>query len=75
MLSFFPRGVLDEILNLIESVSEDFPSYSCRVVAIWDRFSVLAVSRRLFCFDSLVVLDVVCGYVLLVLLDIKIENR
>ena len=23
MLSFFPRGVLDEILNLIESVSED----------------------------------------------------
>ena len=30
MLSFFPRGVLDEILNLIESVSEDFPSYSYR---------------------------------------------
>ena len=29
MLSFFPRGVLDEILNIIESVSEDFPSYSC----------------------------------------------
>ena len=29
MLSFFPRGVLDEILNLIESVSEDFPSYYC----------------------------------------------
>ena len=28
MLSIFPRGVLDEILNLIESVSEDFPSYS-----------------------------------------------
>ena len=26
---FFPRDVLDEILNLIESVSEDFPSYSC----------------------------------------------
>ena len=24
----FPRGVLDEILNLIESVSEEFPSYS-----------------------------------------------
>ena len=24
MLSFFPRGVLDEILNLIESVSEAF---------------------------------------------------
>ena len=28
MLSFFPQGVLDEILNLIESVPEDFPSYS-----------------------------------------------
>ena len=26
---FFPRGVLDEILNLIESVSEGFPSYFC----------------------------------------------
>ena len=30
MLSFFSRGVLDEILNLIESVSEGFPSYSYR---------------------------------------------
>ena len=29
MLSFCPRGVLDEILNLVESVSEGFPSYSC----------------------------------------------
>ena len=28
MLSFSPLDVLDEILNLIESVSEDFPSYS-----------------------------------------------
>ena len=27
MLFFFPRGVLDETLNLIESVSEGFPSY------------------------------------------------
>ena len=31
VLSFFPRDVLDEILNLIESVSEDFPSYSFKV--------------------------------------------
>ena len=31
MLSFFPRDVLDEILNLIESVSEVFlPTLSCR---------------------------------------------
>ena len=28
VLSFFPRDVLDEILNLIESVSEDFLSCS-----------------------------------------------
>ena len=28
MLSFFPRGVLDEILHLIESASEGFPFYS-----------------------------------------------
>ena len=27
VLSFFPLDVLDEILNLIESVSEGFPSY------------------------------------------------
>ena len=31
VLSFFPRGVLDEILNLTESVSEEFPSYSYTV--------------------------------------------
>ena len=36
---------------------------------------LLAVPDRLFCFGSLVVLDVVCGYVLLCLLVIKIENR
>ena len=29
MLSFFPRGVLDEIWDFIESVSEGFPTYSC----------------------------------------------
>ena len=33
VLSFFPRDVLDEILNLIESVSEGFPTYFCGVVA------------------------------------------
>ena len=42
VLSFFPRDVLDEILNLIESVSEDFPSYS------WVRFvDPTAISRRM----------------------------
>ena len=29
-LSFFPRGALDELLNLIESVSEGFPYYFYR---------------------------------------------
>ena len=31
VLSFFPRDVLDEILNLIGSVSEGFPSYYCYI--------------------------------------------
>ena len=29
MLSFSPRDVLDEIWDLIESVSEGFPTYFC----------------------------------------------
>ena len=31
VLSFFLRDVLDEILNLIESVSEGFPTYSYNI--------------------------------------------
>ena len=31
MPCFFPRDVLDEILDLIESVSEGFPTYSCKI--------------------------------------------
>ena len=34
MLSFFPRDVLDEILNLIESVSGGFPSFSINPFAL-----------------------------------------
>ena len=34
VLSFFPQDVLDEILNLIGSVSEGFPSYSCPQVGV-----------------------------------------
>ena len=44
MLSFFPRGVLDEILNLIESVSEDFPSYSW--ISVFDIGGQDQVQRR-----------------------------
>ena len=36
---------------------------------------LLAVPKRLFCFGSSVVLDLVCSYVLFFLLDIKIENK
>ena len=35
MLYFFPRGVLNEILNLIESVSEGFPSYSYMTAGLY----------------------------------------
>ena len=34
VLFFFPRDVLNEILNLIESFSEGFPSYSCTHFAL-----------------------------------------
>ena len=46
MVSFcavpLPRGVLDEILNLIESVSEGFPSYfAARQLDLQEAFSSL----------------------------------
>ena len=47
MLSFFPRGVLDEILNLIESVSEGFPSYSCVGPSIECSFMVFSLLQAL----------------------------
>ena len=47
MLCFFPRGVLDEILNLIESVSEDFPSYSCsNDSAMLNKMATRAINRN-----------------------------
>ena len=33
MLSFLPRDVLDEIWDLTESVSEGFPTFSCRLIS------------------------------------------
>ena len=56
MLSFFPRGVLDEILNLIESISEGFPSYSlrcfllhCFLTNVKGKFKILrTISRFVF---------------------------
>ena len=50
VLSFFPRDVLDEILNLIESVSEDFPSYSDLAhLAAWDLQVVINVNCNCTC--------------------------
>ena len=50
VLSFFPRDVLEEILNLIESVSEDFPSYSSNEYGItyraFQHFSLSKISVR-----------------------------
>ena len=43
----FPRGVLDEILNLIESVSGDFPSYSY----VWEK------SENSYFFDTIAALS------------------
>ena len=45
MLSFFPRGVSDEILNLIESVSEEFPSYSNDCTSVSDHFPLSLVEE------------------------------
>ena len=53
VLSFFPRDVLDEILNLIGSVSEDFPSYSytpgylCLYKAVTERKKKVLGSKRM----------------------------
>ena len=44
VLSFFPRDVLDEILKLIESVSEDFPSYS--FMSHFGSFRILIICIR-----------------------------
>ena len=101
MLSFFPRDVLDEIWDLIGSVSEGFQTFFCisellclccvetlknrplhsfnaLVIPILrgclpNYLLVLAVPRRLFCFGSLVILDVVCRYLSLFVLYINIK--
>ena len=52
VLSFFPRDVLDEILNLIESVSEDFPSYSLKEYFCLLQ-STLDISESKFISDNL----------------------
>ena len=46
VLSFFPRDVLDEILNLIGSVSEGFPSYSLIKTTIKPLFFIVALMEN-----------------------------
>ena len=42
VLSFFPRDALDEILNLIQSVSEGFPTYSFKKIhwKLWEELII-----------------------------------
>ena len=59
---FPPRGVLDEILNLIESVSEGFPSYSFieliwLIVVILERGKLRLNSR----INRVLAVDLLCG--------------
>ena len=63
MLSFFPRGVLDEILNLIESVSEDFPSYSS-ITSDWlssERYNMLQFFDVVVLFHLMAIADKIYG--------------
>ena len=58
VLSFFPRDVLDEILNLIESVSEDFlttlkfhevPLYCCLVMTQFVDIKAIIMMIHIYC--------------------------
>ena len=71
VLSFFPRDVLDEILNLIESVSEDFPSYSYSLsnlvisgnflhCGVWSLCNQLLLQ---FSMDHFETMHTCCGYI------------
>ena len=58
VLSFFPRDVLDEILNLIGSVSEGFPSYSfMKQLFTWLSLVVSLMASFVLSFFPLDVLD------------------
>ena len=64
------EGLSTKLVEASPAAFPRHPSQPLRPVIL-----VLAVQRRLFCFGSLVALDVVCGYLLLFLLDIKIGSR
>ena len=48
MLSVFPRDVLDEIWNLIESVSKGFPTYPSNSISLLSCPSAYAKSLEIF---------------------------
>ena len=45
MLSFIPRDVLDEILGLIESVSEGIPTHSLKVTVKMSRIFLKSITN------------------------------
>ena len=51
MLSFFPRDVFDEIGDLIESVSEGFPTYSFDIIFIREHQKMRRNSETYFGFS------------------------
>ena len=53
VLSFFPRDVLDEILNLIGSVSEGFPSYSYKTSDTFTKIVSLPLCMVVFLYIQL----------------------
>ena len=71
MLSFFPRDVLDEILDLIEPVSEGFPwlvSLLKRLLCLFVSYVILVLwppallaARFVFCLCFIRVAFVVCS--------------
>ena len=46
MQSLFPLDVLDEILDLIDSVSGGFPTYSNPETRLWENFCTIYLEAR-----------------------------
>ena len=54
VLSFFPRDILDEIWDRIESVPKTFPTYSIKSSALYSCFVLLYVPCfRMICLQNL----------------------
>ena len=54
VLSFFLRDVLDEILNLIESVSEGFPTYSQFLAKQFSTLNIAHLSKFVVNFNLII---------------------